>query len=274
MKTKQNIVNLLYKNKQHLNEDGYLHFEKSIEIPVYGVSEDDRCLKFHWIDGVQLLFNEEMRIWEIILWLSTKQSEVLGKVNLIFVPEFLHDAIYEETSHTLNVVNSYKQKQTSKTKSPMKEYEINERAILDVRAKFMANAKSVEEQEQIRKLADMSATANRELEIERLITKFGAKINLLGGIRAAFIKDNCGNDITIFLVNELVYIVKGELVEGNPPKEFFKFDSESQMTLLRCFQADIKEKLTEALAKARKEGRLLNALVFEKALEEEFGEEE
>ena len=221
-----------------------------------------------------MLFNEEMRIWEIILWLSTKQSEVLGKVNLIFVPEFLHDAIYEETSHTLNVVNSYKQKQTSKTKSPMKEYEINERAILDFRAKFMANAKSVEEQEQIRKLADMSATANRELEIERLITKFGAKINLLGGIRAAFIKDNRGNDVAIFLVRELVYITKGELVEGNLPKAFFDFDAESQTALLKCLKADIKEKLTKGLAKARKEGSMLRAVVLEQALEEEFGEEE
>lgn len=272
MKTKQNILNLLYKNKQHLNGDGYLHFEKSIETPVYGVSEENICLKFHWIDGVQLLFNEKMRIWEIVLWLSTKQSEVLGKTNLIYLPETLYDAIYEETNHTLNVLNSYKQKQTSKTKSPMKGYEINERAILEIRAKFMANAKSAEEQEQIKEIADMSATANRELEIERLLIKFGTQINLLGGVRAAFIKDNRGNDITIFLVHELVYITKGELVKGNPPKAFFEFDAESQMTLLKCLQSDIKEKLTKALAKARKEGRALSAIVFKNALEEEFGE--
>lgn len=274
MKTKQNILNLLYKNKQHLNGDGYLHFEKSIETPVYGVSEENARLKFHWIDGVQLLFNKEMRIWEVVLWLSTKQSEVLGKVNLILVPETLYDAIYEETNHTLNVVNSYKQIQTSKTKTPMKEYEINERAILDTRAKLMANAKSVEEQEQIRKLADMSAVANRELEIERLLSKFGAKVNVLGGIRAAFIKDNRGNDVTIFLVHELVYITEGELVEGNAPKAFFEFDAESQMGLLKCLQADIKEKLTKALSKARKEGSMLRTAVLAQALEEEFGEEE
>lgn len=272
MKTKQNIVNLLYKNKQYLNEDGYLHFEKSIEAPVSGVSEENKCLKFHWIDGVQLLFNEKMGIWEIVLWLSTEQSEMIGKVNLVFMSQFLYDAIYKEINHTLNVVNSYKQKQTSKTKSPMKEYEINERVILDIRAKFMANAKSAEEQEHIREIADMSATVNRELEIERLLTKFGTKLNLLSDVRAAFVKDNRGNDITIFLVHELVYITKGELVNGNPPKAFFEFDAESQMTILKCLQADIKEKLTKALEKARKEGRALSAVVFKNALEEEFGE--
>ena len=46
------------------------------------------------------------------------------------------------------------------------------------------------------------------------------------------------------------------------------------MGLLKCLQADIKEKLTKALSKARKEGSMLRAVVLEQALEEEFGEEE
>lgn len=258
----------LRENKKYLGDDGYIQLEKSPRIKV-GLGEYGRKVfakklgqEEVWADGLQLI-EEELRVW-----VSTDNSEKIDFVYALVIEEEYLAAIYKEVAHTITI------KQNSKTKTPMKEYEINERAILETRAKFMASAKSVEEQEQIRKIADMSATANRELEIERLLTKFGSPIKVLGGVRAAFIKDNRGNDVTIFLVHELVYIVKGELVEGNPPKEYFRFDSESQIALLKCLQADIKEKLTEALAKARKEGRLLSAVVYASALAEEFGEEE
>lgn len=270
MKTKQNIVNLLFENKQRLNKDGYLHFENSIETPVYGVSEDNRCLKFHWIDGVQLLFNEEIRIWEIVIWLSTEQSKVLGKANLIFVPETLYDAIYEETNRTLNVVKSYKQKQSTKTTKPMKNgYEVTQDTILAVQAKLMANAETTEEQEAIREAADLISKCNRECEVERLIEKFGGSKFL--PVKIVVFDDNRGNKVRMFSADGLVWVIKGELVPANEPIPYFRFDAESQKTLLKLFREDIKSKLIKARDAARSSYNKTAWDCYTRLLKEEFG---
>lgn len=270
MKTKRNIVNLLYENKQHLNEDGYLHFENSIEKPVYGVSEDNRCLKFHWIDGVQLLFNDEMRIWEIVVWLSTEQSEVLGKANLIFVPETFYDAIYEEANHTLMVLKSYKQKQSTKTTKPMKtNYEETQETILAVQAELMSKAETTEEQEAIREAADIVSKCNRECEVERLIDKFGGSKFL--PVKIVVFDDYHDNKVHMFNAGGLVWVTKGELVPENEPIPYHRFDAESQMTLLKLLREDIKSKLIKGRDAARVSYNKPALDCYTRLLKEEFG---
>lgn len=254
-------------NKKCLGDDGYIQLDKSPRIKV-GLGEYGRELyrkklgqEEVWADGLQLI-EEHLRVW-----VSTDNSEKIEFVYALVIEDEYLETIYKEVVKTIN------NKQTPKTKTSMKDYQINEQGILAARAKVMSEAKSAEEQEVIREITKLMSTANREVEVERLLNKFGTNLNIMGGVRAAFIEDNRGNEITLFLIHGDVFVVKGALVENNPPKPFHKFDDESQITLLKCFENDIKEKLTAALEDARKAGKFMSALVYQKALKEEFGVE-
>ncbi len=64
------IRELVEKNQEKLDSNGYIQFENSIQI-----SPENRRVpvQFEWIDGIQLVSSDG--IVSIIVWVSTKESE-------------------------------------------------------------------------------------------------------------------------------------------------------------------------------------------------------